>query len=393
MDSKLTLLSQIFKLIPEHIISELCAKHDVKSNAQLYGYKTQLICLLLCHFGQADSVRDVAYAYQGLKEDLGELGIIGEAPSKSAFSYMNRKRSWHFFKDLYLALYNHLFGNKALDSISGQVYALDSTTISLCLKTFNWAHFRSTKGGLKLHTLLELKSCVPAFVHVTTANKHDATQMDKFDVPQDSWIVMDRGYVDYARLNKLNSGGIHFVVRSKENLVFDTVQELTVPKESPEVIFDRLVVPNRTASAEQYPQNLRLVQVKDLETGKEIELLTNNVKAEASLLGQLYRSRWQVENFFKLLKQHLVVKSFIGTNENAVMSQIWSALISILLTKYIQKQAKDKRHFSNTICHLRINLMTRSSLYECLKWPLHKRRTPKKSNKEKPKGQLNISMA
>lgn len=390
MESKLTLLSQIFKLIPEHILSELCAKYDVKSNAQLYGYKTQLICLLLCHFGQADSVRDVAYAYQGLKEDLGELGIIGEAPSKSAFSYMNRNRSWRFFKDLYMALYKHMFGNSALDSISGQVYALDSTTISMCLKTFNWAHFRSTKGGLKLHTLLELKSCVPAFVHVTTANKHDATQMDKFDLPVESWLVMDRGYVDYTRLNKLNAGGIHFVVRSKDNLVFDTIEERLVPEEASEVIFDRLVVPNRTASAEQYRQNLRLVQVKDLETGKEIGLLTNNMTTDAAHLGQLYRSRWQIENFFKLLKQHLVVKSFIGTNENAVMSQIWSALIAILLTKYIQKQARDKRHFSNTICHLRINLMTRSSLYECLKWPLHKKRTSKKSNKEPPKNQLNI---
>jgi transposase len=373
MESKLTLLSQIFQLIPEPILAPILDKYEVKSNAQRYGYRTQLLCLLLCHLGQADSLRDVVHALTTMRDDLPILKA-SHVPSKSAFSYMNRVRPWQFFQDLYLALYKHFYGNTSLDSLAAPIYALDSTTISLCLKTYNWAHFRSTKGGIKLHTLLDLKSCLPAFVHITKANRHDATQMNQFVLPEGSWVIMDRGYVDYARLSVLHDRKVNFVVRSKENLRLETLVTHKTNVATPEVLYDKEVKPIRTASESQYGHKLRLVGVMDPQTGRKIELLTNNTEVQAAQLGQLYRARWQVENFFKHLKQHLVVKSFIGSNDNAVMSQIWTGLISILLTKYVQKKAKDQRAFSNTINHIRIHLMTKQSLYECLKWPFGKKK-------------------
>jgi IS4 transposase len=201
---------------------------------------------------------------------------------------------------------------------------------------------------------------------------------------------MDRGYVDYSRLSTLHKRKVKFVVRSKENLKLDILVTREVDPSTPEVLFDREVKPIRTASEAQYGHKLRLVGVKDLKTGRTIEILTNDTEIEASQLGQLYRARWQVENFFKHLKQHLAVKSFIGTNENAVMSQIWTGLIAVLLTKYVQKKAKDQRAFSNTINHIRIHLMTKESLYECLKWPLGKKKIRIKQSKTNKYSQMKL---
>jgi hypothetical protein len=366
MESKITLLAQIFKLIPDELVSALSKKYVKPSNARSFCPKAHLFSLLLCHLGQADSLRDISVALGSISTDLEKLGIH-KIPTKSTLSYNNRNFNWEFFKDVYLGLYNRFYPNRVLDGFSEQVFALDSTTISLCVNTFDWAHFRSTKGGIKLHTLLELKNCLPAFIHMTNANRHDAPEMTNFEIPARSWVVMDRGYVDYGRLKVINDGKINFVVRSKDNLKFDIVSSKETT--SPEVISDQIVTPTRTASSSQYNANLRLVKVKDLENGLELELLTNNTEVSASQIGQLYKSRWKVETFFKCIKQNLTIKTFIGTNDNAVMCQVWSAMIAVLLTKYIKETAKEDRPFSNLINYIRMHLMTRASLYKCLKWP------------------------
>lgn len=374
MALNLALVTQIVKLIPESLLAPLLKQYDRKANATRYTLRHHLLVLLFSHLGGADSVRDIANALTSLGEhDAKELGIT-ELPSKSTISYQNRRLNPDFFKELYLALYRHFYPSTGLNEDTQRVYALDSTTISLCHQTFDWAKFRSTKGGIKLHTWLELRYAMPAFVAITNAKKSDSKMLDAFELPKKSWLVMDRGYLDYLMLNTLNRKDVYFVVRSKEHLTFDQVLDQVLDPQHPEVISDQLVEPTRTASLNKYSGDLRLVEVKDSQTGKSIQLLTNNTSVSASQIGQLYRSRWDVESFFKTIKQNLNIQTFLGTNENAVMSQVWAGLISMLLVKYITDQSKEKRVFSNQMCYLRVHLMTRASLYEILKWPLSRKK-------------------
>lgn len=388
MELNLALVTQIFKLIPEDILSALLKQYDRRSSATKYTLRHHLLVLLFSHLGAADSVRDVANALTSLGEqDLKAIGIK-ELPSKSTISYQNRRLDWTFFKELYLALYKHFYPHNGLDKVSERVYALDSTTISLCLDSFEWAKFRTTKGGVKVHTWLELKNTLPAYVHITNANKSDSGLMTHFDIPKKSWLVMDRGYVKYPGLNALSEKGVYFVVRSKEKMVFDTITELELDAKHPEVLKDQLVEPIRTASQDAYTGDLRLVEVKDPKTDKTITLLTNNTMAEAFQIGQLYRSRWNVESFFKTIKQNLSIKSFLGTNENSVLSQIWAGFIAMLLVKQTMQMSKEKKVVANQICYLRVHLMTRASLYEMLKWPLSR----KKSRLGKPLTYQNMQL-
>jgi len=246
---------------------------------------------------------------------------------------------------------------------------MDSSTISLCLKSFDWAHFRQRKGGVKLHTVLDYDTCLPVFVHQSEAKVHDSKAAGLFNWPRGCVGVFDRAYVDFGFLNDLDSRKVKFVTRIKTNVDYEVLEEYYDGQQDPVTEVDQDIrLTGKTASS-KYPKTLRLVVVYDDKEGRWLKLLTNDMSWTADHVGQLYRLRWEIEVFFKQLKQLLRIKTFIGTSENAVRIQIWTAMIAMLLLKYLKQKAKHKWYLSNLTSFLRLNLFVKINLWEWLNKP------------------------
>jgi hypothetical protein len=222
-------------------------------------------------------------------------------------------------------------------NIAGKVYALDSSTIDLCLSLFDWAPFRSTKGAIKLHTLLDLRGSIPSFIHLSDGKMADVHVLDILPVQAGAFYIMDRGYLDFARLYAMHQAGAFFVTRAKSNFNARPVYSASVDKTTG-VVCDQTMALNRYESAHDYPAHLRRVRFKDPKTGKTLIFLTNNTTLPAPVIAQLYKNRWQVELFFKWIKQHLRIKKFLGTSENAVKTQVWCAIATYVLIAIVKKE-------------------------------------------------------
>jgi Transposase DDE domain len=222
-------------------------------------------------------------------------------------------------------------------NIAGKVYALDSSTIDLCLSLFDWAPFRSTKGAIKLHTLLDLRGSIPSFIHLSDGKMADVHVLDILPVQAGAFYIMDRGYLDFARLYAMHQAGAFFVTRAKSNFNARRVYSASVDKTTG-VVCDQTMALNRYESAHDYPAHLRRVRFKDPKTGKTLIFLTNNTTLPAPVIAQLYKNRWQVELFFKWIKQHLRIKKFLGTSENAVKTQVWCAIATYVLIAIVKKE-------------------------------------------------------
>lgn len=369
MASNVSLFAQIVHLVPRDLFKDIVGRHQADKHAKGCCSWTQLIALLYAQIGQADSLRDIE---GGLRAVGGRLSHVGlkHPPSKSALAYQNQRRSWMVFKDLYLTLHAHLIGQHApLPPGVKALFALDSTTVPLCLELYPWAKFRAAKGAIKLHTLLNLRDCLPAYVIMSEARAHDASKMAAMPVPKGSVVVADRGYLSSHQMYAWHCNEVKFVIRSRENVGL-TTQERPAPKggHTGNVVHDWNVTFTGQKANQAYPEPLRMVQVQD-EQGHYLELLTNETSWTAAQVADLYRQRWQIEIFFKELKQHLCIKSFLGTSENAVLSQVWSAMIAILLVKYLRKKAQVKWHFSNLIAFLRLHLFNKVDLWLWLAKP------------------------
>lgn len=245
-----------------------------------------------------------------------------------------------------------------------KIYLLDSSTVDLCLSLFDWAHFRQKKGAMKLHTVLDFDGCLPAFMDVSEGKKHDVRAAHDMRFPSGSIVVADRAYVDFEWMNELDRQGVFFVIRGKENIKFELEEQLFRPSDATNksIEYDWHVSLSNSGTRKKYGKQLRMVQVWDEETDQYLEILTNNFTWTASTIAELYRRRWSIESFFKDIKTHLKIKSFIGTSLNAVMIQIWTALITILLLKLLQKEAKYKWHLSNLVAFVRLNLFVKIDL-------------------------------
>jgi len=274
------------------------------------------------------------------------------------------------FRDYYYELSNHLgqqakFKQKKF-RIKSKIFLLDSSTISLCLSLFDWAKYKTSKGAVKLHTLLDYDGNLPTYVNVT--NGKTADNKGAYDIPlvKRSVIVADRFYNDFSLLNLWDSSEVFFVIRHKENLKFITKKELELPENRHQhILKDEIIELEKPATKKKYNGKLRRVSIWNDENNQEIELITNQMTWTANTISELYKSRWQIEIFFREIKQGLHIKSFIGTTENAVMIQIWTALITILILKFLKQMAKYKWHLSNLIAFLRLNLFVKIDL---LKW-------------------------
>ena len=318
--------------------------------------------MLFCQLGRADSLREIC---NGLGCCLGRLIHVGiaRAPCRSTLSYANEHRPAALFEDLFFAALARFRDQQGLGTrkhkfrFKNKLLSLDSTTISLCLTMFPWAKFRRAKGGVKAHVLLDHDDYLPAYVLLTEAKRSDVKLADFFRLNPGSIVAIDRGYIDYALFGRWSMAGVFFVTRLKDNAAFEVVEECEIPRNR-NIRADQLIRLTGAQAQADYPDLLRRIVAWDAENEREIVLLTNLLEFGATTIAAIYKERWQIELFFKALKQNLTVKTFVGTSENALRIQIWTALIALLLLKWLHHLSKANWSLSILASMLRLNLFT-----------------------------------
>jgi hypothetical protein len=366
-----SLFSQIIALFNRSRFYELVHRHQAERYAKGFSCWDQLVSMLFCHIGQAKSLREISGGLASAQGKLVHLGVK-RAPKKSTLSYANAHRPWQLFQDLF---YDTLQwcqlaapGKIKKFRFKNKLLSMDSSTISLCLALFPWAKFRRTKGAVKLHMLLDHDGYLPSFAHITHGKKADVRIARLLSLPPGSIIAMDRGYNDYELYGKWTRQGVYFVTRLKDNADYHILEQHPVLANK-HILSDETIMFSSTKAQNNCPFPLRRIVVEDPDTGESIALLTNHFEFAASTIGAIYKDRWQIELFFKALKQNLRVKTFVGTSENALYIQIWTALIAMLLIKFMQFKAAIKWSLSNMVAFLRWNLFTYRNLWDWLDRP------------------------
>ncbi len=376
MAVNISLFAQIIQQIDRSNFNSLVKKHDTDKANKGFDSWTHLVSMLFCHFAKSCSVRDISNGLRSATGNLNHLGVQ-KAPSKSSISYQNARRNSDLFKDFYFALLKH-FGQhlkipRSKLRIKAPIHLLDSTTISLCLSLFDWAQFRTKKGAVKMHTLLDYDGGLPIYVNITNGKTGDNKGAYDIPIQKGAVIVADRYYNDFPMLNVWDSTGAFFVIRHKDNLKYEQIKERELPcKGKQHILIDEEIKLSNKGSQEKYPKKLRRVAVWDEENEQVIEVITNNFKWSADTISQLYKARWTIEIFFRDLKQLLHIKTFIGTSENAVKIQIWTSLITILILKVLRNIASHPWYLSNLVAFIRLNLFVKIDLYEWLNNPFCK---------------------
>jgi hypothetical protein len=357
-----SLFNQLLQHFPRAEFAALVRKHDAERGAKGFTCWAQLVAMLFCQMAHADSLREIC---NGLACSLGKLVHlgIGVAPNKSTLSYANKHRPAALYEELFYTALGRFRDEKGLGvrkqrfRFKNKLLSLDSTTISLCLEMFPWAKFRRAKGGVKAHVLLDHDDYLPRYVLITEARRSDVKMADAFPLNPGSIVVMDRGYNDYALFGKWTDEGIYFVTRLKDNAAYEVLEQGPVPANR-NIRSDQLIQFTGEKAQRDCPSPLRRVTVWDAVNEREIVLLTNLQEFGATTIAAIYKDRWEIEIFFKALKQNLKVKTFVGTSENALRIQIWTALIAILLLKWLHHLSKAKWSLSNLASMLRMNLFT-----------------------------------
>ena len=373
----ITLFAQIARLIPRSIVEEAAKKFKSDKGSSRLDTWTHLLCMIFCHIGNCLSLRDITNGMRSAGGNLNHMGI-GSAPSRNALSHQNRQRNCEVWKYLYKRLHDYLGRQAWGRRISGvgkrSVYLLDSSLITLCANVFDWAHYSSEKGAVKMHTLFNLSDWLPQFIHITNGKVSDNIGAYYVLPRKGSVIVADRGYCDTSLLHDWDSSGICFVVRLRRDLHYSRLGEFEQPDEGEQnILIDEAIQFSGEDTSRNYTHPIRRVVVYDKETMQEpIELLTNNAKWSAETVAALYKARWDIEIFFKTIKQLLRVKSFVGTNANAVYTQIWTAMIAVLLLRMLKAQSKFAWHMSNLVSFLRLNLFNKIDLWKWLNEPFEK---------------------
>lgn len=379
-DINISLFSQLLQLVDRNDFDRLVKKYHADKFSKGISSWTHLVSMLFCHLAKSTSVREISDGLRSAAGNLNHLGV-SKSPCKSSISYINAHRSWELFKDFYFALLEKYEPSlarrrKYAHKLKRKIFILDATTISLCLSLFDWAKFRTRKGGIKLHTVLDYDTSLPVFVHMTEGRQHESKVAPVSLFPVGSVVVMDRAYVKYEYLNNLDSNGIYFVTRIKRNADIELIESFLTNDKQDHILSDEDIRLTGFYTAQKYPGTLRVVEVYDAESEQHLFLLTNNLNWTADTISQLYKARWDIEVFFKQIKQVLRVKTFIGTSSNAVLIQVWTAMISILLLKYLQNRAKHRWHLSNLAAMLRTHLFSKIEIWRWLDQPFIKSNPP-----------------
>lgn len=371
--TNITLFSQIISKLERSIFSKLVKEKLTDKHQKGFNSWTHLVSMLFSQFAKSQSVRDISNGLRSATGNLNHLGIL-RAPSKSTVSYQNKHRDWTLFREYYYKLLSHLSSKAGFKQvkfrIKSKIFLLDSSTISLCLSLFDWAKYKTAKGAVKMHALLDYDGNLPAYVNIT--NGKTADNKGAYDIPllKGSVIVADRFYNDFSLLNIWDSNKVYFVIRHKENIQFETIRENKLPDNRHEhILKDEIIELTGKQAQKKYPKKLRRVAIWDDKNKQVIEVITNQMSWTANTISELYKSRWQIEIFFREIKQLLHIKSFIGTSENAVMIQIWTALITILVLKALKQMAKYSWQLSNLVAFIRLNLFVKIDLQKWLDKP------------------------
>jgi hypothetical protein len=374
------IFTQVIDFMPNHIFRRSVARHRGEHQVKSFTCRDQFLCLAFAQLTYRESLRDIEACLRAQKQKLYHMGIRGKV-SKSTLADANEKRDWRIYADLayqLIAIARELYRSEQLDiELEETVYALDSTTIDLCLSMFPWANFRKAKGAIKLHTLLDLRGSIPSFIHISNGKLHDVNALDVLPIEAGAFYVMDRGYLDFCRLFTMSQAAAFFVIRAKRNFKFRRVYSRQVDRETG-IICDQSVMLTGTKTSRDYPEKLRRVKYYDADTDKTFVFLTNNFILSPMTIADLYRCRWRVELFFKWIKQHLRIKSFYGTSENAVKTQIWIAISVYVLVAIMKKQLRLEPKLYTLLQILSVSIFERVPIFQLLTQEPYK---PLNSNK------------
>jgi len=365
-----SMFSQLIAMIDRKKFHELVYRHKSERFAKKFNSWEHFVSMLFCQLAQAKSLREIC---GGIACCMGKMKHLGmkAAPNKSTLSYANSHRSWKLFRDLFyqtLDTCRAAAPGKHKFRFKNKLLSLDSSTISLCLSMFPWAKFRQTKGAVKLHLLLDHDGYMPSYAYISNGKMADIRVARQISLSPGSIITMDRAYNDYKLFASWTESGIYFVTRLKDNADYEVVENFKIPQNR-NVFSDQLICFTGYKARKECPHLMRKVVVWDDANNREIVLLTNHRDFGATTISSIYKDRWQIELFFKALKQNLKVKTFVGTSENALYIQIWTALIAILMVKFLQFKSKFGWSLSNLVTLLRLNLFTYRNLWEWIDSP------------------------
>jgi hypothetical protein len=366
MNKVYTIFSEVLKLCPRYHFDKAVKQHEGDRYVKTFTTWQQFMAILYSQITQKDSLRDIVTGLSAHAARWYHLGLTGI--HKSTLADANGKRDYRIFEGLF---YNLMGRCKTLTPkhkfrFKNPLYAIDASTIDLCLSVFPWAKFRTAKGAIKMHCLYDHSGALPTFLTVTDGKKHDVRAVKETSLPlsPDSIISMDKAYIDYKWLNSLNNQGVWFVTRAKRNIDYALAGQHPVTGKG--VLSDERIALQGPRTKTYYPKELRLIRYHDEERKKTLTFLTNNFKLAASTIAQIYKSRWQIELFFKWIKQNLKIKSFLGTSKNAVLTQIWVAMCYYLLLTYIKYQTKYGHSLLYLSRVIREMLFERKSLIDVL---------------------------
>lgn len=369
MNTSCSMFSQILKMIPRTEFERMVKETGSEYAAKGLSSWSQFVAMMFCQLGRAHSLREIEGGLKSCEGKLAHLGI--EAPARSSLSYANAHRPWQLFERVFYRLFERVSGSVQLPKkfrFKNKLVSLDSTVIDLCLSVFDWAKFRRTKGAVKLHLVLDHDGYLPCYGIVTEGSVHDVKAAWRIPFPSGTVVVDDRGYNDYRLFAYWTDSGVFFVTRMKDNALFDVVEEHPVPQHR-NILKDQTIRLTGAGAQDKCPHLLRRVEALREDTGETLVFLTNHHGLGASTVAAIYKDRWQVELFFKALKQNLKIKTFVGTSANAVKIQIWTALIAMLLLRYLQLISRFGWSLSNLVALLRMNLFTHRDLRAWLDKP------------------------
>lgn len=383
INTNITIFSQIIHQLPRDIINSIIKEFKTDKHSKGINTWTQFVTMIFHQFSRSRSIRETTNTLLSFEGNLNHLGILKKAPKKSSLSYLNKVRNCKVFEEIFNKLEEHFSGiinhkrekegNRKKFKIKVPIYILDSSLLPLCASIFDWAHYKRAKGAVKLHLVLDYNTDLPRIAVITEGKKSDVKtaedDIDFSDLPKGSVLIMDRGYESYNFLHKLDNNQISFVVRIKKTTGLIGCKERELPKGKDYILIDEKIKLENKETREKYPKELRHITMYIAKDDVTIEVLTNNFTWTAETICNLYKCRWQIESFFKCLKQNLKITSFLGTTANAVFIQIWTALITIMLIRFLKALATKSWAISNLISFLQLHLLVKVDLKELLNNP------------------------
>lgn len=372
-----SLFSQLLSLVDRQQFQQLVTQTKSEHASKGFSSWDHFVSMMFCQLAQAKSLREIDSGLRSCEGKLKHLGMK-KAPSRTTLSYANAHRPAELYEELFYKLLKSCQAHAPSKpfTFKGKLYSLDSTVIDLCIKTFDWAHFRASKGAAKLHLLLDHDGLLPCYAYLSDGKKADITIAQQLQLPKGSVVAMDRGYTDYHLYERWSREGVGFVTRLKKNADWWPLDKRPLPAEHPHILEDEIGCFNYFQAGRKIKGQYRRITVWLADKKQKLILLTNRLDLSADTIAEIYKQRWQIELFFKAIKQNLKIKTFVGTSANAVKIQIWTALISMLLLKLLQHRSKRKWALSNLVALLRWNLFTHKNLWKWINDPFQEQAHP-----------------